>query len=140
MCSLSKRSASSLTVMARRSVSRLAAGSSPFLVAAIIVIARLRACSQVRTELGPRLILNKPKGDNARKGAVRKRSQLKGKLQNRLGEARQDQRQVYGREELEEFLAIEATVAQVNAALDAGYAASGSRETHALPLGALKKR
>ena len=56
MCSLSKRSASSLTVMARRSASRLAAGSSPFLVAAMIVIARVRACSQVSTVLGPRLM------------------------------------------------------------------------------------
>src|SRR5262249_39473862 len=35
---------------------RLAAGSSPFLVAAMIVIARLRACSQGRTVLGPRLM------------------------------------------------------------------------------------
>ena len=56
MCSLSKRSASSLTVMACRSASRLAAGSSPFLAAAMIVIARLRACSQVSTVLGPRLM------------------------------------------------------------------------------------
>ena len=56
MCSFSKRSASSLTVMARRSASRLAAGSSPFLVAAMIVIARVRACSQVSTVLGPRLM------------------------------------------------------------------------------------
>ncbi len=54
MCSLSKRSASSLIVLARRSPSRLAAGSSPFLVAAMIPIARVRACSQVSTELGPR--------------------------------------------------------------------------------------
>ena len=41
-----------------RSVSRLAAGSSPFIVQAMMVTAQLRAYSQVRTELGPRLILN----------------------------------------------------------------------------------
>ena len=35
---------------------RLAAGSSPFLTAAMIVIARVLACSQVSTELRPRLM------------------------------------------------------------------------------------
>ena len=55
-CSLSKRSASSLTVAVRRSASRLPAGSSPPLAAAMMVIARVRACSQVSTVLGPRLI------------------------------------------------------------------------------------
>src|SRR5262245_13071934 len=49
MCSFSKRWASSVTVMACRSASRLAAGSSPFLVAAIIVMARCLLASEHAT-------------------------------------------------------------------------------------------
>src|SRR5262245_47689493 len=49
MCSFSKRWASSVTVMACRSASRLAAGSSPFLVAAIIVMARCLLASEYAT-------------------------------------------------------------------------------------------
>ena len=47
------------------------------------------------------MAVNKPVGDRARKGAVRKRAQLKGKLRgkDRLDEAQQEERQVYGREE-----------------------------------------
>ena len=45
-----------LTMMAFRPASRLIAGSSPFLQAARMAIAWLRACSQVRTVLGPRLM------------------------------------------------------------------------------------
>ena len=56
MCSLSNLSASSLTVIALRPASRSAAGSCPLRAAATMVMARMRACSQVRTVLGPRLI------------------------------------------------------------------------------------
>jgi hypothetical protein len=49
------------------------------------------------------MAVNKPVGDNARKGAVKKRSQLKGKLmQNRMDEAQQEGRSVHGREEEQE--------------------------------------
>ena len=51
------------------------------------------------------MAVNKPTGDNARKGAVRKRSQIKIKLVGKtaLGEAQQEGRPVHrGEEEPEE--------------------------------------
>ena len=46
---------------------------------------------------------NKPVGDNARKGAVRKRSQIKIKLMgNPVDQTQQKGRQVHGREEEQE--------------------------------------
>lgn len=56
MCSLSNLSANSLIVIALRPASRSAAGSCPLRAAATMVMARVRACSQVSTVLGPRLI------------------------------------------------------------------------------------
>ena len=46
---MSNRSESCLMVIAVRSASRLAAGSSPFRAAAMMAIARFRACSQATT-------------------------------------------------------------------------------------------
>ena len=56
MCSRSNRSESSLTVMAARSASRVAAGSPPLRTAVRMPIAFVLACSQENTALSPMLI------------------------------------------------------------------------------------
>ena len=50
------------------------------------------------------MAVDKPVGDNARKGAVKKRTQRKGKLmgQDGLDQAQQGERPVHGREEEQE--------------------------------------
>jgi hypothetical protein len=44
------------------------------------------------------MAVNKPVGDNARKGAVNKRSQTKTERRDRLGQAQQGVRRVHGAE------------------------------------------
>jgi hypothetical protein len=62
------------------------------------------------------MAVNKPVGDNARKGAVRKRSQLKIKVagEGPVDEARQDERRIHGDQEKEEVQRRASRTGKVN--------------------------